>query len=508
MKIIAATFKHETNTFSPIPTPLNSFGQTTSDGMPMKGDEAIAAYRDTNTAIGAYIDIAEQRRAELVVPVVAAAHPSGTVSDEAFDAVSNAICAAVSEGSDVLLLELHGAMVTESHTDAEGELLRRIREIAPDLPIAVSLDFHTNFSTALIDNATVIAGYRTYPHTDIRATGDRAARAVLDVFDGKGKPVMHWRSLPMLTHMLEQTPSRQPMKDIMDRAIEAEDRGEVVCASVFGGFPLADIPHVGLSIVIADQEGSGAGPKLLDELTTMAWERRADFVHETEPLVQSIAHAKSLTTSPVILVDHGDNTGAGGLQDVMTVLAEVIAQELDDVVAGPFTDAASVAVMTEAGVGAHVTVDLGGKIDMPAMGLMGEPLTVSGTVTAITDGRFTITGPMQTGTPVSLGRTAVLDTGKIQIVVSEKRFEPFDVGCFSHAGIDITRKRYVLIKSRQHFRAGFEPLAKHIVLIAGPGVCSSDYDSFPFKNLRRPIYPLDQSTPLSAAIPNEAADLE
>ena len=154
--------------------------------------------------------------------------------------------------------------------------------------------------------------------------------------------------------------------------------------------------------------------------------------------------------------------------------------------------------MAEAGIGAEVTLDLGGKTDMPALKLTGRPLRVSGRVRALTDGRFTITGPMATGTRVSMGRTAVLETPGIDIVVSERRFEPFDTGCFTHCGIDPARKRYVLIKSRQHFRAGFAPIARHVVLIAGPGVCSSDYDLFPFENLRRPIYPLDPDCPRNA----------
>lgn len=494
MKIVAAMFKHETNTFSPIPTPLGSFGKTTADGLPPSGDAAIGLYRDTNNALAAYIDLAEELGADLLVPVAGSANPSGLVTDDAFDSVAEAIIAAVAEGCDMLLLELHGAMVTESHADAEGALLERIRESAPDLPIAVSLDFHSNFSAALVENATVIAGYRTYPHIDIRETGARAAGALLRAWRGDSEPVMHWRSLPMLTHMLEQTPSRQPMKDIMDRAIAAEDGGEVLIASVFGGFPLSDIPYAGLTAVVVDEAGSDKGRALLAELSDMAWSRREAFVHRTEPIATSIAKAKTMTEGPVILADHGDNTGAGGLQDNMTVLEEVMKQGLKNVVAGPFTDPESVAALIEAGIGSDVEIDLGGKIDMPALELKGQPLTVRGRVKAITDGRFVVTGPMMTGTRMNMGRTVVLDTGDIEIVVSERRYEPFDVGCFSHAGIDIREKSYVLIKSRQHFRAGFEPLAKSIVLVAGPGVCSSDYDIFPFRNLRRPIYPLDPET--------------
>jgi microcystin degradation protein MlrC len=196
----------------------------------------------------------------------------------------------------------------------------------------------------------------------------------------------------------------------------------------------------------------------------------------------------------VILVDHGDNTGSGGNQDVMAVLAEVIRQGLHNACAGPFCDPQAVAELIAAGVGEQVTVRLGGKVAMPAMGLRGEPLQVTGTVRRITDGSFTITGPMFTGVRMNIGRTAVLDTGSIEIVVSEGRFEPFDTGCFTHAGIDPARKDYVLIKSRQHFRAGFEPLAKHIVMVSGPGTCTSDYSLFPWHKVRRPIYPLDPDT--------------
>ncbi len=305
---------------------------------------------------------------------------------------------------------------------------------------------------------------------------------------------MVWRSLPMLTHTVVHAPSRQPMKDVMDEAMAAEAAGRVLNASVFGGFPQADIRHVGLSAIVVADGDTGEAEALRDDLLAMAWQRRADFVYQSEPLEQSIAYAKGLAEGPVILADHGDNTASGGTQDVMAPLAEVMRQGFEDVVAGPYCDPASVARMIAAGEGARVTLELGGKIDMPMLELAGEPLTVSGTVARITDGRFKVTGPMMTGVTVDLGRTAVLDAGAVQIVVSEVRSEPYDLGVFTHAGIDPTRKKYVLIKSRQHFRAGFEPIARHIVIDAGPGVTSSDIGLFPYRNLRRPIYPIDPDT--------------
>ncbi len=493
MRIVTAVMRHETNTFSPLPTPLSAFGRGHGRGL-VDGQAAIDVYGGTNSPVAAYLDWASEIGADLTFPVAGNANPSGPVTDDAFETMSGKICDAVAQGCDVVLLDLHGAMVVESHTDGEGELLRRIREVDQQVPIAVALDFHTNLSSAMIDNADIVTGYCTYPHVDMYETGARAVRTMKKLLADDAKPSIAWRHLPMLTHMLRQTPAMQPMKAIMERAQAAEADGRVLNASIFGGFPLADIPETGLSVVIVGEDGDDAGETLASELASMAWDAREGFVFEIEPMTDSIARAKAMRDGPVILVDHGDNTGAGGNQDVMAVLEEVIAQELDDVVAGPIWDPASVQEMIAAGVGADVTLRLGGKTDMPTLGLTGKPLQVSGRVRRITDGRFTVTGPMMTGLQMSLGPTAVLDTGRVEIVVSSGRYEPFDVGCFTHAGIDPSAKRYVLIKSRQHFRAGFEPIAKDIVLVAGPGVCTSDYSLLDFKHLKRPIYPLEPDT--------------
>jgi microcystin degradation protein MlrC len=281
------------------------------------------------------------------------------------------------------------------------------------------------------------------------------------------------------------------MKDVMDMAIAAEAGGAVLNASVFGGFPHADVPHLSCSAVIVCDRRAEAGRALLDRLLGLAWERRGDFLYKGSPLAAQIAHARTLGDGPIVLVDHGDNTASGGTQDVMRVIAEAMTQGLEDVVAGPICDPASVRRIVEAGTAASVTLPLGGKIDMPQINLAGKPLTVTGKVTRITEGEFVVTGPMATGTRVRMGRTAVLDTGRIQIVVSERRSEPFDLGVFTHCGIEPRRKKYVLIKSRQHFRAGFEPIARHIVLCDGDGCTSSDLRLFSYTKRRRPLYPFE-----------------
>lgn len=495
MKVVIALVRHETNTFSPIDTPLSSFNRGTGHG-PAYGNDAMQACKGTNSAAAAYMDLAERLGAVVDFAIVANAVPSGTVTREAFDAITQSIVDAVKKGCDAVMLDLHGAMVAEGYPDAEGELLRRVRSALPaSTPIAVALDFHANFSAEMIRHATIITGYCTYPHIDVYQTGERAGRSLQALLAQRADPVILWRRLPMLTHMLRQTPGMQPMKDIMDRAMAAEANGEVLNASVFGGFPLADIPHVGLSVVIvADRKQIEAGRALMDELCTMAWDRRQDFIFPIEPPAESIARAKALKDGPVVLVDHGDNCGAGGPTDVMAVLKEAMRQGLTDMVAGPFWDPKAVAELVAAGEGSQVTMDIGGKTDMPALGMRGEPLRITGKILRITDGNYTVTGPMFTGMRLSTGRTAVIDTGGILVFVCERPQEPYDTGLFTHAGVDPAGKKYVLIKSRQHFRAGFGPLARHVILVAGPGVCSSDYSLFPFRHLPRPIYPLEADT--------------
>ena len=485
-KLVVAMMMHETNTFSPVPTPLSSF-------RPLAGEAAVAEFGDTNTQLGGFLAVAKKAGAEVVLPVAASAHPSGYVEKSAYEDMADAIVGAIRGGCDAAFLALHGAMVAEHVDDGEGELLRRIRMAAPRLPIAVGLDFHAHMTAPMIEHATVVTGYRTYPHVDMAETAERAGRTLLRALDGEVRPVMVWGTRPMMTSTLAHAPSRQPMKDIMDQAIAAETSGAVLNASVFGGFPHADIPHISCSSVVVCDGQAERGRALLDRLLGMAWERRKAFLYEGAPLAGQIAQARALSEGPIVLVDHGDNTASGGTQDVMSVIAEVERQGLEDVAAGPICDPSAVARLLAAGTAASVTIPLGGRIDMPQINLPGRPHTVTGKVTRVTEGEFVVTGPMATGTRVRMGRTAVLDTGRMQIVVSERRSEPFDLGVFTHCGIDPRRKRYVLIKSRQHFRAGFEPIARHIVLCDGDGCTSSDLRLFTYRKRRRPLYPFEDA---------------
>ena len=488
MRVVIAAMSHETNTFSPVPTPLARFGRRG----PVRGGAAADAYRGTNTCMAAFLDIFTEAGAEIVTPIAGEAHPSGPVAAAAYKIMSDAICEAIEAGCDALCLELHGAMVAETTDDGEGALLARIRSLAPDLPIAVGLDLHANITAEMVQNCTVLTGFKTYPHIDSYDTGRRAGELLRRSLEGLADPVMAWGRRPMLAHTLCMNSAMSPMKDLIAMGNDAEaGDNPVIDVSVFGGFPLADIPQPGLSVVTVAEGDRQAAQAAADAILEKAWEKRADFVYHAEPLAQSVARAKALSDGPILLIDHADNCASGGTQDTMAVLAEVMAQGLEDVAVFAIRDAQAVATLIEAGVGKEVTLALGGKLDMPAIGRLGEPLEVTGRVRAITDGQFTITGPMMTGARAYLGRAVVLDTGPLEIVITENNHEPWDLGCFRSLGIEPTRKRYLLLKSRIHYRAGFQPIARHIIECDGVGVTSSDYGLFHFEKLERPAYPLD-----------------
>lgn len=488
MKIVIAQMKHETNTFSPVPTPIERFAKGTP--LPLEGEAAVKALRGTGSGIGAFIELAQKAGAQIVLPVAGSAWPSGPVEDAAFEYMAGRICAAVAQGCDAILLDLHGAMVTRSFDDGEGELLSRLRRLAPKTPIGVALDMHTNLYPAIVENADVIAGYQTYPHVDVYETGLRAGRALLSMLEAKARPAMAWGQKPMLPHVMRQSSLDTPNREIQARCREMEKHG-ALCASLFVGFPHADIVNAGLSAVVVTDNDPALAQKLCDELLDMAWKDRAKWVYEVEPLAQSFARAKALDARPVVLLDHYDNAASGGTMDTMAVLGGILEAQLEDVAVFAIYDPAAVKTMQAAGVGAKVTLALGGKLAMPSLGLEGQPLEVTGTVKNLSNGQYRNRGPMSKGVLMDMGPTAVLDTGRVEIVVISRQQEPNDLECFVSQGIDPARKRYLMLKSRVHWRAGFGDLARATVECAGVGVCTSDYSVLDFKRVRRPIYPLD-----------------
>lgn len=485
MRFVIARMNHETNTFSPLETPLRSFD-------PQWDDAALKAARGANTAMGAFVAYAEAAGATLVTPVHATAFPSGPVAQDAYEQMCAPIIAEARRGCDAILLDLHGAMVTEALDDGEGELLERLRAAVGDVPIGVALDLHANVSRRMVAAADVLVGFKTYPHVDMLETGQHAAALIDRILKTGRRPAMALRQLPILAQTLRMnTGAPGAMQDAIAAARAVEKMPGVQAVSVFGGFPLADIPDAGMSVVVVAEDETLAETTAAEVADTL-WAWREEFIYREEPLGISIARAAAIAgKGPVLLLDHGDNCMSGGTCDTMDVVAEALRQGLDNIVAGPICDPGAVAKLFDAGVGAEVRLGVGNCRALPGIGVSKPPLALKGIVRTLSDGRYVVTGPTYTGLRCSMGRAAVLDTGRALILISERPHEPWDIGVFTCAGIDPAACRYLILKSRMYCRPVFQPMAHATIECASLGVTSSDLSLFGFGKLQRPIYPLD-----------------
>ena len=488
MKILIARLNHETNTFSPVPTPIAAFS-------PAYGEEAYHANKGMRTAMAAFIDLAEGLGATLVTPVSAMANPSGPVHAAAYDELTRRIVESA-PGCDAILLDLHGAMVAENSADGEGDLLARLRAAAPGVPIGVALDLHGNITARMVDNADVMVGFKTYPHIDMYETGAHVARLLLAMLEGGPRYGVRWRPLPLMSHTLRSTTLGGAMAQAVDRAKALEAEG-LPAMTVFAGFSLADIPAPCMSVVATvrlDAEGEAQGQQALDGLADQIWAQRQGFIYDSEPLDESLKRAQALAqgaSRPVLLLDHGDNCMSGGSCDTLDVLQAAWAQGLSGITVGPLSDPEAVATLIKAGEGAELELLLGNKVSLAGLGLDKTPVRVRGRVRAISDGSYTVSGPIYTGQRCHMGRTVWLDIGSVQIVVTETPHEPWDLGVFSCLGLDPLQARFLLLKSRMYCRPVFVPLSAGLVECDSPGVTSSDFSLFPFRHVKRPVFPLD-----------------
>ncbi|WP_298826611.1 M81 family metallopeptidase [uncultured Piscinibacter sp.] len=496
MKIVSARLNHETNTFSPVPTPLQAFGP---DG-PSFGDAALDRAQGTRTGLGAFIAAAQARGAQISVAVNATANPSGRVHDDAFEHMAGRIVEALRGGCDLILLDLHGAMATQSFDDGEGELLRRVRALAPHTPMAVALDLHGNISQTMVDHADLIVGFKTYPHVDMFETGAHVARLAFRMLDTGRRPALAWAQPPLLSHTLRSATGEGAMQRAVQRAQQLEADG-LQAASVFAGFSLADIRDAGMSVVVVGDDAAQA-QSAADELARQIWRERDGFVYASEPLEASVARARGLRASapreagPVLLLDHGDNVMSGGSCDTTTLLEECLRQGLRHIGMGPLADPATVAQCVAAGVGSELQVALGNKTPLGLPGGQPAPLSLQVRVRAVGDGRFRITGPIYTGETWAMGRSVVLDHAAGTLVVSERPMEPLDLGVFTSLGVDPRGFEHLILKSRMYCRPAFGPIGCGLVECDSRGVTSSDYALFDFRRVRRPIHPLDAAAAL------------
>ena len=330
MRIVIAMMKHETNTFSPVVTDWARFEAWGA----YVGEAVRSAYVETRMPIAAYMALARERGAEIVTPLAAEAMPAGPVCEDAYERMAGLVCDAVAGGCDVALLDLHGAMVAEHVLDGEGELLRRVRDLAPDLPIAVTCDLHCNLTDAMVENCTALIGYKTYPHVDMYEVAEQIGRVVLNAVDGRTDPVVSWGRAALLSQTLCQGTGDEPMRSLIAMCREAEARAGVLAATTFGGFALADVPDAGSSAVVVTDGDRRLADEIRDGLLERIRAEREAFIYRHRPIEEALDEARAFDGGPVVLLDHADNCGSGATQDVMTAIEAVMRAGLDDVIVG------------------------------------------------------------------------------------------------------------------------------------------------------------------------------
>jgi len=485
VRIALGGFLHETHSFAPRPTGFVDF--LSPGGFPplQRGAGLLQALRDVSVPAAGAIAVAAEAGVTVLPLSWCFANPAGPIADEAFERIAAMLCADLSDalrdgGLEGIYLDLHGAALNVSFPDAEGELLRRVRAVAgPDLPVTISLDPHANLTPAMVALTDAVVPFRTYPHVDMRAAGAQAMRLLLRRI-ARGRPwARAWRQIDFFLPLGSQCTLVAPMADVMaDRAGLAEEHGCAELAFCFG-FPYADFTDCGAALAAyADDDATAA--RAADALAAAVKRREMEFVQEilsAEEAATAAVQARDIS-GPVVIADTQDNPGGGGHGDTTGLLAALIAAGATGAVLCLINDADSAAACHAAGEGGHVRLSLGGKSD-------GAPLDCDAVVEKLTDGRFTLTGPMGAGNPGNLGPTALIrvDPG-IRVVVVSRKMQAHDQAILRHVGVEPAEAPILALKSSVHFRADFGPIASRIIVAAAPGPVVADPAVLPFRNLR------------------------
>ena len=484
-RIAIAGFQHETNTFGATKAGFAEFVE--ADAWPglLEGEAVIAGTAEHNLPMAGFIEAAHMDPSIELVPLLwCAAEPSSYVTDDAFDRIAGMILAGLDEAGplDGLYLDLHGAMVTESHEDGEGELLRRVRQaVGPNLPIAVSLDFHANVTSDLVKQVSALTIFRTYPHIDMAATGARAFTLLRHLLSG-GALHAAFRQAPFLVPLTAQYTGAEPCAGLYG-LLKAPLAG-VISADIAMGFPAADIFDAGPSIVVYGKSQAMAEAEA-DRLLAALEAVETAFDPQLLPARDAVREAMAFKGGkPVVLADVQDNPGAGATADTTGLLAALVNEGAQGALLGLLNDPETATKAHAVSLGGEFEAALGGKAGLPGQ----SPYAGRFRVEALSEGRFPFTGEMYHGSVAEIGPTALLrvvDGGAdVRVAVGSKRCQCLDQAVFSHLGVDPAAQRILAVKSTVHFRADFEPIAGRILYAEAPGANPCRLETVDYQRLR------------------------
>lgn len=485
-KVLSAEIIHETNTFNIRTTTLQSF----QDRYLLDGEQAIAVRGNSNTELAGLLDTARDHGWQVKHVISAAAGPGGVVTQEAFEALTSPLFEAATGSWDGIFLILHGAMVLEFCDDGEGEILRQLRAIVgPNLPIAVTIDPHANVSAVMCDLAQVLVSFTTYPHVDMRTTGRRAAELLQRTMTGDIHPQTLRAHCPMLEEANGGRTDLGPMIERHALARAYETRKGIYAISINGAFPCADIAEVGPTVLVTCDADTDAHTQIAQTLADDIWTRRHESLN-TYLTISEAAKAAAIwngDAGPLVIADYADNPGSGAYGDATNLLAALLSEGIENACFGPMVDPDAAKHLCDLTIGQEVTLDLGGNT-APEFG--GGPLTVTGRVKWAGDGRVVGSGPILGGLERSFGATAVFSVAGIDILIVSIAHQMLDLRQFQTFGIDPAQKSVVALKSMQHFRAAFTPIAGRIIVCDSGALCTLNYATLGYKNVPYPTFPL------------------
>lgn len=495
-RVLLGAILHETNTFNRVPTQLDDF-----EGRYLCLDAAGIRARLTGTAteMGGFIAAADQYGWQCELAVAAAAGPSGPLAVQPWQQLRDRVLEA--QGPfDGVLLALHGAMVTQDDRDPEGTLLAALRaRLGPQVPIVVTLDMHANLSARMVAAADALLPYETYPHIDhadiARTAADALARLMQRPRAGRATRTAMLRP-PMLDaadHGRTDPPG--PMNDLIAQARALHAHPGVVHAGLTIGFPWADVPEAGPAVVVSVLADSGADPVALARpLAQALWDSRAqtqlDF--PSPQTAMALAQQGRPGDRPLVLADFADNPAAGGYGDSPNLLRAMLNAGLTNAAFATLADREAVRSARQAGEGARLALSLGGR----ATPAQTPPLHVTAEVVRLHDGRFRCAGPVLRGVEIDMGPTALLNVAGVQVIVSSRALAVTDVNLFHALGIDPATLSTIALKSRNHHRAAFGPLARAVLLVDAGGIATMALAGIGYRNLQRPIWPIDPEASL------------
>lgn len=484
MRIAIGQISHETNTMFGEPTPVEEFQRQGWH----HGQEIMERRRGVRNYLGGMIAAGEEHGIEIVPTFAAQAHPSGTIQRDAFDTMLNELLAGLRDAGEVdaVCLSLHGAGSADGIDDIEGTVLKAVRDqIGPDMPLVATLDLHCHSTDLMIESATALLTVHEYPHIDGYERGYEAVELAARTVRGEVQPVMHLTILPMT--IAPTTSFHGPAREINERCWSWEERG-LLDITFIHGYPHTDVPIISTSVIAVADGDRELAKQAAEDVAGRIWEMREDFRSNLPLPADAISEALAFDGGPVVIAEISDNPGGGSPGDGTHLLRALLDVNPTNAAFGFVYDSETAEQAHAAGPGATIDVRIGGKTDPD---ILGAPLEASAYVKSVTDGRFITQSPMGQGGQSNLGKMARLVIGEVDVIVGSESHQTLDAELFLLHGIDVSRYKIVALKSQNHFRAAFEPLAAQIIRTDPPGWTSSNLSNLPHARIRRPIWPLD-----------------